>query len=227
MAYTDLFSFYRSREWETFRRVVTTERVDECGDLKCEHCGRVLLHRYEAICHHVQELTEENVHDATIALNPANIQVLCARCHNRHHERWGYASRVKQVVVVWGSPCAGKRAYVDECAGRQDLIIDMDRLYDAMCTGEHRDSIKGNVLSVYRTLVDMVRTRNGRWRTAWIVRTLPLNVDRERILKELGGGELVHIDTPMEDCMAEAESRGGDWVKWTEEYWRRFQEPEA
>lgn len=226
MAYTDLFGFYRSREWETFRRVVTAERVDGYGDLRCEDCGKVLVHMYDAICHHKVELTEANVHDSTVALNPDNIQVLCHRCHNKVHERWGFSSRVKKIYVVWGSPCAGKGAYVRENAGMQDLIIDMDRLYDAMSTGEHRGSIKGNVLTVYRELMDMVRTRNGRWRNVWIVRTLPLNIDRERIVKELGGGELIHIDTPMHECMEEAEARGGDWIKWTEEYWSRYQEPE-
>lgn len=227
MAYTDLFSFYRSKEWESLRRIITSERVNHTGDLVCEACGKVLLHPYEAICHHVQELTEVNVHDANISLNPDNIQVLCHGCHNKVHERWGYTSRAKKIYVVWGSPCAGKTKYVMDSAGDNDLIVDMDRLYTAMSTDAHRGSIKGNVLSIYRSLVDQIRTRNGRWRCAWVVRTLPLNIDRERIIKELGGGELVHIDTPEEECMEEAQKRGGDWVKWTEEYWNRFQEPDG
>lgn len=226
MAYTDLFSFYRSPEWEGLRKRITLERVDNMGDLHCEHCGKVLIHPYEAICHHVEELTEENVFDALVALNPDNIQVVCHRCHNKHHERWGYASRVKRVCVVWGSPCSGKRSFVAESAGPNDLIVDIDSIYDALSTGEYRGSITGNVMAVYRTLIDQVKTRNGRWRTAWILRTLPLNIDRESLGRELGGPEMIHIDTDMAACLEEAESRGGDWPKWTEEYWKKYQPPE-
>lgn len=226
MGYKDRYEFYRSPEWTKFRKAFLSERMARDGELICEHCNKVLLHPYDVILHHKIELDDVNVFDANIALNPDNIMLVCPKSHNQIHERWGFSSRVKKIYVVWGSPCAGKGAYVRENAGMQDLIIDMDRLYDAMSTGEHRGSVKGNVLTVYRELMDMVRTRNGRWRNVWIVRTLPLNIDRERIVKELGGGELIHIDTPMHECMEEAEARGGDWVKWTEEYWSRYQEPE-
>ena len=226
MTYHDLFSFYRSKEWESLRRQITLERINAEGDLLCEHCKKPIIHAYDAICHHVQELDEGNVHDATIALNPSNIQVVCHRCHNKHHERWGYASRVKRVCIVWGSPCAGKRSSVLESAGPNDLIVDIDSIYDALSTGEYRGSITGNVMAVYRTLIDQVKTRNGRWRTAWILRTLPLNIDRESLGRELGGPEMIHIDTDMAACLEEAEVRGGDWIKWTEEYWRKYQPPE-
>ena len=224
MAYSDLFSFYRSREWETLRKAITTERLDDNGDLICEECKKIILHPYDAICHHVQELDEGNVHDVNVSLNPANIMVVCHRCHNKIHERWqGGSGGTRHIYIVHGSPCAGKSAFVQENAGKQDLIIDIDRLYDAMSTGEYRGAVKTNVLNTYRSLIDMVRTRNGKWRTAWIVRTLPLNIDRERIVKEVGGGELIHIDTSHDDCMIEARKRGGDWLQWVNEYWERFQ----
>lgn len=229
MAYTDLFSFYRSREWEGLRKRITLSRVDEYGDLRCEHCNKVLLKPYDAICHHVVELTEENVHDAGIALNEDNIQVICHRCHNKVHDRWqgGKPTGTRHIYVVWGSPCAGKSQYVRDSAGDGDLIIDIDRLYEAMSVGNNRMGIKVNVLGVYRSLMDMVKTRNGRWRSAWIVRTLPLNIDRESILRELGGAELIHIDTDRDACLVEAKARGGEWVEWVEKYWDRYQEPEG
>lgn len=224
MTYKDLWQFYRSREWETLRKQITLERVNENGDLVCEHCGKLIIHPYDAICHHVIELTEENVHDANVSLNPENIMLVCHKSHNAIHDRWLGGTPVKKIYIVHGSPCAGKSAFVQENAGKQDLIIDIDRLYDAMSTGEYRGAVKTNVLNTYRSLIDMVRTRNGRWRTAWIVRTLPLNIDRERIVKEVGGGELIHIDTSHDECIIEARKRGGDWLQWVSEYWERFQE---
>lgn len=228
MSYTDLFSFYRSKEWESLRKQITLSRVDTSGDLHCEMCNKVLLRPYDAICHHIQELDESNVHDVSISLNPSNIMVVCHRCHNKIHDRWqgGKPTGTRHIYVVHGSPCAGKSKYVMDSAGKGDLIIDIDRLYDAMSTNQDRTSIKSNVLSVYRSLIDMVKTRNGRWRTAWIVRTLPLNIDRESILRELGGAELVHIDTDHDTCLIEAKARGGQWVDWVEQYWSRYQPPE-
>lgn len=225
MGYTDLFSFYRSSEWEGLRKTITTERVNEHGDLLCEYCGEAIVRPYDAICHHVQELTESNVHDAMISLNPDNIQVVHHRCHNKIHDRWqgGIPSGTRHIYVVWGSPCAGKSAYVQANAGRNDLVVDIDRLYDALGVDDNRSAVKSNVLSVYRSLIDMVKTRNGRWRTAWIVRTLPYQIDRERIIKEIGGGELIHIDTPMVECLEGAKNRGGDWEAWVQEYWSRYQ----
>lgn len=226
MAYNDLFSFYRSKEWEDLRRIITMERVNDQGDLICEHCGQAIVRPYDAICHHVEELNESNVHDARISLNPENIQVVHHRCHNKIHDRWQGArssSGSRHIYIVHGSPCAGKSAYVQENAGRNDLVIDIDRLYEAMGVDGNRSAVKHNVLSIYRSLIDMVRTRNGRWRSAWIVRVLPYQIDRERIVKEVGGGELIHIDTDEETCMKIAKRRGEDWEKWTEEYWSKVQ----
>lgn len=225
MAYKDRFEFYRSVEWTRFRDIFLGERLARDGELICEHCNKVILHPYEAILHHKIELNDVNVFDANIALNPDNIMLVCHKSHNEIHERFGYHNNVKKIMVVWGSPCAGKSKFVMDSAGKGDLIIDIDRLYWAMGVDDNRAGIKSNVLSVYRSLVDMVRTRNGRWNTAWIVRTLPLNIDREGLIRELGGGELIHIDTPKEICLEEAKNRGGDWLKWTEQYWSRYQEP--
>lgn len=228
MAYTDLFSFYRSREWETLRRTITLGRINEDGDLICEHCGKPILHEYDAICHHVEQLTEVNVFDPSIALNPDNIQVVHHRCHNIIHDRFqggAVGSGTRHVYVVWGSPCAGKSAYVNENASPRDLVVDIDRLYEAISIQGNRKAVKSNVLAVYRGLIDMVKTRNGKWRTAWIIRTLPLEIDRESLSRELGGAEFIHINTPKDLCELEAEQRGGEWMDWTRQYWDRYQTP--
>ena len=223
--YSDLFSFYRSKEWEALRKTITLERVDSSGDLICEYCHKPIVHPYDAICHHKIELDEVNVHDSMVALNPDNIMVVHHRCHNAIHERFGYQQatiKVKHIYIVWGSPCAGKGGFVRDNAGKDDLIIDIDGLYDAMGMG-NRSAITTNVMQVYRGLIDQVKTRTGRWRNVWIIRTLPLQIDRDSIVRDCLGGELIHIDTSMEECLSVAKSRGGDWVKWTEQFWERYQ----
>ena len=225
MAYTSRHEFYRSSEWSKFRQAYIGERLARDGELICDMCGQPIIKAYDAILHHVEELDDVNVFDATVTLNPENIQLLDHRCHNKAHDRWqgGNYAPVKKVMVVWGSPCAGKRAFVDKAAGPRDLIVDIDRLYEALSIGDDRKAVKTNVMNLYRQLMDMVRTRNGRWVNAWIIRTLPYIVDRDRIIKEVDVDELIHIDTPMDECMREAEQRGGEWSDWTEQYWSRFQ----
>lgn len=227
MSYSDRFGFYRSKEWTDFRKAFISERYARDGDLICEGCNKMIVHPYDAILHHVEELNEVNIYDVDIALNEGNIQLLCHACHNRVHDRWqgGVGSGSRHIYVVWGSPCAGKRAYVERSASKDDLIVDIDRLYDAVTVGAYRGSVKGNVMRVYRELIDMVRTRNGRWKSAWILRTLPLEIDRDSLSRELGGAEFIHIDTEHDDCLIEARRRGGDWSKWVEEYWSRYQPP--
>lgn len=223
MTYTNLFSFYRSSEWESLRSRITLERIDENGDLLCEHCHKPIVKAYDAICHHKIELTEGNVNDALVALNPDNIMVVHHRCHNQIHERFGYQqSMTRHIYIVWGSPCAGKAEYVRANAGKGDMIIDLDKLFDALGVDGNRGAVKSNVLQLYRVLTDMVKTRNGKWRCVWIIRTLPLPIDRDMIVRDLGGGELIHIDTPEEECLRVAKERGGDWLEWTEKYWERF-----
>lgn len=164
-----------------------------------------------------------NVHDVNIALNPDNIQVLCHKCHNKVHDRWqGGNGGTRHVYIIHGSPCAGKAEYVRNSAGAHDLIVDIDSLYDAVGMG-NRSAVKSNVMRLYRDLIDMVKTRQGRWKTAWIIRTLPLKMDRESLVKEIGGGELVHIDTDHDTCLMEAHRRGGDWIEWVQQYWDKYQ----
>ena len=222
----NLSSFYRSKEWEALRAVLMAERVNEYGDIVCAECGKPIVNKYDCIAHHVKELTETNVNDVNISLNPDNIVLVHHACHNKIHARFGFNQdkRMRNVYIVWGSPCAGKARYVEERAGSNDLIVDIDKLYEAMSLGRS-SAVKSNVLQIYRQLIDMVRTRYGKWNDAYIIRTLPFSIDRDLILREVGGGQLVHIDTPKEECMQEAYRRGGEWVKWTEQYWSKYQAP--
>lgn len=214
--FNNLFSFYRSGEWQGLREAIVLER-----GAVCEHCGEPIIKAYDAICHHVVPLTEANVNDYKVSLNPDNIMVVHHKCHNDIHQRFGTFQR--HIYIVWGSPCAGKRAYVDEAAGADDLIIDIDRIYECLNDGRS-GRVYENVMQMYRTLIDMVKTRNGRWVNAWIVRGLPLTMDRERLAAEVGG-ELIHIDTSRETCEAVAVSRGGDWKKWVDDWWRKYIPP--
>lgn len=213
-----LSSFYRSKEWEKFRQVVINSRLDEKGDTIDEVTGKPIVNRYDIILHHKTPLTESNVNDYDVSLNPDNIMIVSHKTHNDIHKRFG-AVYTRHVYIVWGSPCAGKTTYVMDNALEEDLIVDIDRIYQAIGT-ERSNRLYENVMAVYNLLVDQVKTRRGKWINAWVMRTLPLPMERERLATMLNA-ELIHIDTPEGVCMARAEGVRKDWVK---EYWRKYAE---
>lgn len=217
--------FYRSREWEQLRRQLMLERRDGHGDVLCEVCHKPITHPYDCIAHHVKYLTDGNVNDYDVSLNPDNIWLVHHKCHNELHKRFG-ASYQRHVYVVYGSPCAGKSTYVDGCALPDDLIVDIDAIYRAINTSRSK-RLYANASVVRDTLVDMVKTRQGQWVNAWLVGNvfagcyLWSDRDRQR-LSEMLDAEMIHIDTDRETCLLRAVERGGENVKWVEDWFRKF-----
>lgn len=224
-----LWEFYRSREWEHLTKIIRLERVNEFGVNVCAHCGQPIVKAYDCICHHIIELTEENVNDATIALNPENIMLLHHRCHNRIHRKLCIDDR--RVYLVYGSPLSGKNAFVADNAEAGDLIIDMDNIWECI-SGQPRyikpNRLRSNAFIIRDALIDMVRMRTGKWQCAYIIGGYPLIGERERLCKSLNAKE-IFIDTPKAECLArlEADTSSRDkteWEKYIKNWWRDFGE---
>ena len=229
--------FYKSREWEEFRVRLIAERTLPDGRLLDEVTGEVLLRKYDVILHHITELTDENVDDVMISLNPDNIQIVSFKTHNMIHKRWGAGqsvgvgrSIVHKVYIVWGSPCSGKCSWVDGVADEGDIVVDIDRRWSAVrwsgCGASDKPfGCKSVVFKMWRDLIDMLRVRYGSWENAYVIMGGALSADRERLEKDLNADRLIHIDTDRDKCMEEARLRGGDWEKWTTEWWEKYTPP--
>lgn len=214
--------FYRSREWEKCRETIIAERIARDGEIICEYCNKPIVHKYDCIAHHTTALSSSNVNDLSISLNPDNIQLVHHCCHNAIHKRFGFNPE-KKVFIVWGSPCSGKTTFVNNAMGDDDLLIDIDRLYEAV-SNTRSNKVYNNVMALYRFMADMVKTRQGLWHSAWIVRTLPLVSERERLAKELDG-ELIFIEADKETCLARAAQRAAGYEQIVEDWWRRYSPP--
>lgn len=192
-----LNDFYRSPEWLSFRDVLINERVNEQGLVICEHCGKPIIKAYDIIAHHCNTyLTEENVNDAEIALNPDNIQLVHHVCHNQIHNKLGY--KEKKVYLVYGAPCSGKHTYVDSIATNNDLVISMDRIWE--CIGGKDGRKNAIAFKIRDTLLECVKYRLGKWENAYIIGGYPLIGERIRLCRELGAEE-IFIDSTKEECM--------------------------
>jgi hypothetical protein len=129
--FQNLYEFYRSEEWRLFREVVIAERIHEDGFVYDEITSKPIVKAYDIMLHHKIELTEENVHDYSISLNPDNILLVSQRAHNEIHARFGYCAH-RKMYIFHGAPCSGKSSFVDSIKGNSDLIVDIDNLWQAV-----------------------------------------------------------------------------------------------
>ena len=222
----ELERFYGSKRWQAFRESLILTRTNEDGLLICDKCGLPINKRYDLIAHHRIELTEDNVNDYTVSLNPDNIQLVHFRCHNKIHSRWQGGSKggkyQQRVWLVYGSPCSGKSSWVQEVAGDEDLIIDIDKIWECITASDkyHKvGKLKTNVFGVRDCLIDQIRTRTGLWRNAYVIGGYPLKSDRDRLC-DLLNALPIFIDEPKEICLSRAVNE--DWKEYIEDWFEEF-----
>ena len=219
-----LSNFYQSKEWANLLRIIKAERLNEEGLNICEHCGKPIILKYDLIGHHKIELTEGNVNDYSISLNPDNISLVHHKCHNIIHERFG--SYCRKVYIVHGAPCSGKSSFVRQAANKEDLILDIDSIWEMLTINgryEKPGRLKQNVFMIRDCILDQIKTRAGGWRNAYVIGGYPLPMERIRLATMLGA-ELIHIDTTQEECLLRASERPGDWSKYIAEYFEKYME---
>jgi len=206
-------TFYQSKQWQELRNNIILERVSSSGDIICGYCHKPILNKYDLIAHHIVPIET----DKSLALSEDNIMLVHHKCHNLIHKRFGSYDR--HIYIVYGAPKAGKREFVEQNALPEDLIIDIDAIYQAVNLSRS-NRLLDNVMSVYRHLIDMVRTNNGKWINAWIIRLFPYRAERER-LADLLAGELIHIDTDKETCLSKCSDEAE--IKLVEDFFLKFQ----
>lgn len=231
MSLTKLQAFYKSTRWEKFVQGLRLERVDANGFIICEHCGKPIVKAYDCIGHHIEELTELNVDDVNVSLNPDNVMLVHFRCHNEIHKRFGYAERlIQNVYIVYGAPCSGKTAWVNSVAENEDIILDIDRLWGAIRADkcgqyDKPNAIKNNVFALRDCLLDMIRVRRGKWHNAYIIGGYPLQGERERLADSVGANKIIFIDTPKDVCLERAKLKTDGWIDFVNDWFIKYTPP--
>ena len=221
-----LDTFYQSKAWIKLYTWLRIERTDDSGNLICWHCGNPIINKYDAIAHHTIFLTEQNVNDANISLNPDLIRFVHHKCHNRIHGKLGYNRQ--EIFLVYGSPLSGKSTYVKNVFLSGDLIVDIDLLWKAIsgcCLYQKPARLNSVVFGMRDYLYDCIRVHRGKWQNAYIIGGFPLISERERICRQLGARE-IYIESTKEICLQrlqESEDRDKEeWKKYIEDWWRKY-----
>lgn len=221
-----LNNFYKSKEWQKLLQVIKSERLNEDGELLCAYCNKPIVRQYDCIGHHKIYLTEENVNNRDISLNPDNIELVHHRCHNKIHNKFGHGKR--EVFIVYGSPCSGKSTYVKSVMEPGDLIIDMDSIWQCISGQKRYDKpsrLNAVVFKVRDSLLEAVKYRLGKWNNAYVIGGYPFQGERERLSDELGA-RLIYIESTKEECYerlaSDSERDQVEWKRYIDEWWRRF-----
>lgn len=211
--------FYESDEWLSLKVTLIAERGN-----KCEMCGKFIKDKSDIIGHHEIELTEENIKDAKISLNPIYIKLVCPDCHNKKHRRFGYNKH--NVYIVYGPPLSGKNTLVNQLSQYGDLILDLDKIYESI-SGLSRynkpNNLRFNVFAIRDKIIDMVKVRYGQWCDAYIIGGYPNKYEREKLAAELRA-EIIYCECTKEECYRRVKDSGrsSEWVsfidKWFEQY---------
>lgn len=227
--FRNTFEFYRSKEWRKLLSVLKNERQNEEGQIICEYCNKPIVKAYDMIGHHKIELTEENVNDFEISLSPDNIAFVHHSCHNRIHNKLNSSNAYRKVYLVYGAPLSGKSSWIKENMMEGDLVVDMNSIWQCVSNCEKYikpKRLNAIVFKMRDTLLDSVKYRLGKWKTAYIVGGYALTAERERLCREMGAEE-VFIDTPKEECLrrleadevrSNLEGYRGYIERWFEEY---------
>ena len=228
-------SFYKSKEWESFRRIVIDQNRDENGNVICAVCGKPIVKKYDLIVHHKQEINDLNVNDHMISLNPDNCECVHFSCHNRVHDKHGGKGpasgfRPKTVYLVWGPPCAGKSTWVREQATEADIIVDVDEIWNAVTRDGWKgknDLTKSVVFEIRDKLYEIIKHRSGTWETAYVIAGAPRETERKRIMQRIGTDKSIFIEEAKDVCLKRAEAKDERWAAYVREWFDQYEAGQA
>lgn len=226
-------TFYKSKEWERFRQIIIADSTADDGYVYCSLCGKPIVKKYDLIIDHIDPITEANVNDVTVTLNPDNVRCMHFKCHNRRHERFGknnYMNKVKHVYIVYGAPLSGKSSWVNEVATPNDIVVDMDNIYQMISTNSRYikpNRLNGVAFSVRDHLYDMIRYRSGKWNDAYIITGGARSGDRQRLKDRVNADELIYIECDKQTCIdrlsSSLDKRGDEWLTYINEWYDAYE----
>jgi hypothetical protein len=221
----ELQRFYATKRWRDLRNMLVIDRHGIC-----DRCGKDFSgDTSQLVAHHKEHLTDESLADPAVAVNPDNIEILCAKCHALQHRERGFIKKRKEVYIVYGSPLSGKSTYVRQNMEPGDLVVDLDGIRASLGylpIYSPAPSLQKTAFAVRDFLYDQIRIRAGEWLTAWVIAGLPRKNERERLAARLGAS-LILVEATAEECRkrlyAADDGRYPDWGQYIDQWFRDYQ----
>ena len=225
-----LDNFYQSKEWKEFRDILIQQRVDkETGLTMCEYCGKPILGKGQTIAHHLEELTEYNVCNPHISLNPDNIALVHLNCHNMIHSK--FINCKKEIYLVYGPPTS-YFDFLENNVEANDIIVCLDYIYKAINPQNplfpKTRGLTNPAFKIRNLLLDIVKTRTGTWSKAYVCGGYPCKRDRDEMCDQLGIPEknIIFFDLTKEEALETARQYNPPRIyeKYIHEWYENYEE---
>ncbi len=115
---------------------------------------------------------------------------------------------MKNVYLIYGAPCSGKTTYALEHAKPSDLIVDVDRICQAISINDLYDKpehIVDAAMSVRNNLIQYIEEDKS-FNDAYIIGGYPRRQYRQSLANRLHARTIL-IDTDIETCLARSAKR--------------------
>lgn len=117
----------------------------------------------------------------------------------------------KRVIVVNGAPGSGKSHYVSQHARTGDIVLDLDKVNEAISPDDGMYQNAAPVLSVSlemrKAFLKAIKERKGDWNTAYIISATPSISDIKKLGHDLGA-EVITMNVPLSTCIDNIEADG-------------------
>jgi len=213
-----LHQFYTSKQW---RELSYNLKIERGG--KCDRTGETFIDMSQLIAHHTIELTEDNIDDPSVALNPELIEIISHKEHNKEHRRFGHK---KNVYIVYGSPLSGKTTMVRELMQYGDIVLDLDEIWKAVSLQEEYikpNNLRFNIFKMRDDLLEQIKMRYGNWYDAYIIGGYPEKYERQRLADSLGA-ELIYCESTKAECIERVEksNKPKAWIEYIDTWWEKY-----
>ena len=208
----DVQKHYSSGAWRNVRRHIL-ERDQRVCQIAAPGCTGVATE----VDHIVPVLDGGQFYD------PDNLRASCRGCNSRRAKRrtkkpQGWRAAPTHIVLVAGPPAAGKSTYVAEHAAPEDVVVDYDRMAQALGSPDTHDHRNHDAVMAARGAV-LSRLRRGQLkaRRAWIVSANP------KAQMAFPHHELVVIDPGVDEVKRRARDSGRpeSWFELIDRWYER------
>lgn len=189
MKIIDKEKFYKSKVWRNKR-----EKILRRDGYLCQHCKWYGKRTEAETVHHIKHLEEY----PELALVSSNLISLCKKCHNKEHPE--KRRKKKMITVVCGYPGAGKTTYVKEHKKYNDVMLDLDIIYNAITSNKMYEEIRPkNIINYINDLIKATIYKSEEYNfDMWLIRCCVDDIELE-ILKE-NKAKIIWLDTTREEC---------------------------